>query len=82
MITAPPRTELKLQESHPARQIAERDNQDDKILASPAFGAFVPRPARLKMRAVIGNESPGSVAEPSQPYRRCEAGKFALTAAA
>jgi putative transposase len=32
--------------------------------------------------SVRGNESPGSVAEPSQPYGRCEAGKSALTAAA
>jgi IS605 OrfB family transposase len=32
--------------------------------------------------SVRGNESPGSVAEPSQPYRRCEAKDSALTAAA
>jgi putative transposase len=32
--------------------------------------------------SVSGNESPGSVAEPSQPYRRCEAWIPALTAAA
>lgn len=33
-------------------------------------------------RSVRGNEPRGSVAEPSQPYRRCEAGISALTAAA
>ena len=32
--------------------------------------------------SVSGNESPGSVAEPSQPYGRCAAGIPALTAAA
>jgi transposase len=32
--------------------------------------------------SVSGNESPWSVAEPSQPYRRYEAGTSALAAAA
>lgn len=55
MITAPPRTELKLQESHPARQIAERDNQDGKIWAVRFLELSVPRPARLKISYWIGS---------------------------